>query len=69
MADSQALLQARFGINLPGIEVPDAVASLIDRRVTRRYTEQDVPDPAVQERIRDQLPDIKMCDYIRGAQS
>ena len=44
MADSQALLQARFGIDLPGTEVPDAIAGLIDRRVTRRYTEQDVPD-------------------------
>jgi len=45
MADSQALLQARFGIDLPGTEVPDAVASLLDRRVTRRYTDQDIPDP------------------------
>jgi nitroreductase/FMN reductase [NAD(P)H] len=44
MADSQALLQARFGIDLPGTEVPDAVATLLDRRVTRRYTDQDVPD-------------------------
>jgi FMN reductase [NAD(P)H] len=44
MADSQALLNARFGIDLPGTEVPDAIASLIDRRVTRRYTDQDIPD-------------------------
>jgi FMN reductase [NAD(P)H] len=44
MADSQALLNARFGIDLPGTEVPDAVAPLIDRRVTRRYTDKDVPD-------------------------
>lgn len=44
MADSKALLRARFGIDIPGAEVPDAVAPLIDRRVTRRYTEQDVPD-------------------------
>lgn len=44
MADSQALLRARFGIDRPGAEVPDPVAPLIDRRVTRRYTEQDVPD-------------------------
>src|ERR1700709_1018639 len=44
MPDTQALLRARFGIDLPGTEVPDAIASLIDRRVTRRYTEQDVPD-------------------------
>jgi FMN reductase [NAD(P)H] len=44
MANSQELLQARFGISLPGVEVPDAIAALIDRQVTRRYTEQDVPD-------------------------
>jgi nitroreductase/FMN reductase [NAD(P)H] len=44
MADSDALLHARFGIDLPGVEVPDAIAGLIDRRVTRRYKEQDVPD-------------------------
>ncbi len=43
-ADSQALLRARFGIDLPRTEVPDEIASLIDRRVTRRYTGQDVPD-------------------------
>ncbi len=43
-ADSQTLLRARFGIDLPGTEVPDEISSLIDRRVTRRYTEQDVPD-------------------------
>jgi FMN reductase [NAD(P)H] len=43
-ADSQALLRARFGIDLPGTEVPDAIASLIDRRVVRRYTEKGVPD-------------------------
>jgi nitroreductase/FMN reductase [NAD(P)H] len=44
MADSQALLRARFGIDLPETEIPDAIAGLIDRRVTRRYTEQDVPE-------------------------
>ena len=44
MADSEALLRARFGIELAGTDVPDAVAGLIDRRVTRRYTEQDIPD-------------------------
>src|SRR4051794_6549275 len=38
MADSQALMRARFGIDLPETEIPDAIASLIDRRVTRRYT-------------------------------
>ena len=44
MADTQALMRARFGIDLPGAEVPDAIAPLIDRRVTRRYKDQDVPD-------------------------
>jgi nitroreductase/FMN reductase [NAD(P)H] len=44
MADTHALLQARYGMDVPGAEVPDAVAPLVDRRVTRRYTEQDVPD-------------------------
>lgn len=45
MADGRELLQARFGIDLPGVEVPDAIAGLLDRRVVRRYTDQDVPDP------------------------
>jgi nitroreductase/FMN reductase [NAD(P)H] len=45
MADGEALLQARFGIDLPGTDVPDAIAGLIDRRVTRRYTDQVVPEP------------------------
>src|SRR3984885_12269270 len=44
MADSQALLRARFGMHLPGTEGPEQIASLINRRVGRRYTEQDVPD-------------------------
>jgi FMN reductase [NAD(P)H] len=43
MADTKALLNARYGIDLPEAEVPDAIASLIDRRVVRRYTDQDIP--------------------------
>jgi FMN reductase [NAD(P)H] len=45
MTDTRGLLRARFGVDLPDAEVPDAIAGLIDRRVTRRYTEQDIPDP------------------------
>jgi FMN reductase [NAD(P)H] len=44
MADSTELLRARFGIDQPGVDVPPAVAPLLDRRVTRRYTDQSVPD-------------------------
>ena len=42
--DGQALLKARFGVEMPGVTVPDAIAPLLDRRVVRRYTDQDVPD-------------------------
>lgn len=42
--DRAALLKARFGTDMPGAEVPDAVAPLLDRRVTRRYAEDDIPD-------------------------
>jgi nitroreductase/FMN reductase [NAD(P)H] len=45
MVDTGELLRARFGTETPGVEVPDAIASLIDRRVVRRYTDQDIPDP------------------------
>ena len=44
MADRTALLQARFGIDIPGAHVPDAIAPLLDRRVVRRYRDEPVPD-------------------------
>src|SRR3984885_10701849 len=44
MPNGADLLQARFGIDLPGVDVPPAIAPLIDRRVSRRYTDQGVPD-------------------------
>jgi nitroreductase/FMN reductase [NAD(P)H] len=42
--DGVELLRARFGIDLPDLAVPADVAPLIERRVTRRYTDQPVPD-------------------------
>ncbi|MGE0223812.1 MAG: nitroreductase family protein [Acetobacteraceae bacterium] len=44
MADGGELLRARFGIDLPGAEVPDVIAPLLDRRVVRRYKDEPVPD-------------------------
>ena len=44
MVDSTALLRARYGLAMDGPEVPEPVAALLDRRVARRYREEDVPD-------------------------
>jgi len=44
MTDSRELLRARFGVEPPGVDVPDAVAPLLDRRVARRYKDEPVPD-------------------------
>ena len=44
MPTGRELLQARFGVDVPGAEVPDAIAPLLDRRVVRRYRDEPVPD-------------------------
>ncbi len=37
-------LRARFGIEIPGAQAPDAIVPLLDRRVVRRYRDEPVPD-------------------------
>jgi nitroreductase/FMN reductase [NAD(P)H] len=44
MVDSTELLRERYGMEVQGADVPPAVAALLDRRVTRRYRDEDVPD-------------------------
>ena len=44
MADSAELLRARYGLEMQGVDVPDAIAPLLDRRVVRRYRDDPVPD-------------------------
>src|SRR5271169_1555080 len=44
MPNGADLLRARFGIDLPGLDVPPAIAPLLDRRVVRRYKDEPVPD-------------------------
>ncbi len=42
--DGAALMHARFGLDAPALDLPAAVQAMLDRRVTRRYRDQDVPD-------------------------
>ncbi len=42
--DGAALMRARFGLDASAPELPEVVRALLDRRVTRRYRDQDVPD-------------------------
>ena len=44
MSDTNQLLRARYGLELDGPDVPRAVAALLDRRVGRRYRDEDVPE-------------------------
>ena len=43
--DSTELLHTRYGLDQQAAPVPPAVAALLDRRVTRRYRDEDIPDP------------------------
>lgn len=44
MPDIAEMLRARFGLTAEAAELPDAAAALLDRRVTRRYRDEPVPD-------------------------
>jgi FMN reductase [NAD(P)H] len=42
--DDGALMRARFGLDLADPEMPAGVRALLDRRVARRYRDEDVPE-------------------------
>ncbi len=42
--DDGTLMQARFGLDLPLPPLPEPVRALLDRRVTRRYRDEAVPE-------------------------
>ncbi|MGA9866423.1 MAG: nitroreductase family protein [Acetobacteraceae bacterium] len=42
--DDGALMRARFGLDLPLPDIAEGVRALLDRRVARRYRDEDVPD-------------------------
>lgn len=55
MTDPEALIRGRYGITpnaplpfTPAAEVPPGLAAILDRRVTRRYAAQTVPEPLLQ---------------------
>lgn len=44
MSETGELLRARYGLDFDGPDVPPAAAALLDRRVGRRYRDEDVGD-------------------------
>jgi len=47
-ADSAALMAARYGTDADAGKLPPALAALLDRRVTRRYKPDAVPEPLLE---------------------
>ena len=43
-----ALLAARYGTEADAGDIPPALAALLDRRVTRRYRPDPVPEPLLE---------------------